>query len=300
MAASSIKESNEQLSGLNLNELLDEDIKLTPDADQVSGIDLTKLVDDDTAPAQDDDQSSGIDLTKLVDDDSAPAPDDAESSEIDLSKLIDDDAVPDDDQFSGIELDEGDIESSSGDQHFSGIELDELEGEESIPTPGKKISRNDRRNHRGKRRFPLLTALMILLLIGIGFLYLQKDNFLTESHQEQFNQKKTLPHVQKFEVENFILLTFESFVIPFKKNMKFSYLSLSISLTLPNKELKREMIGKKDQLRGIIYDTLRKEIIKTKTIPPLEKVKYLIIRRINRVLSAGKISDVYITQFFAV
>ena len=85
-----------------------------------------------------------------------------------------------------------------------------------------------------------------------------------------------------------------------EENREFTYISLSISFKLPNKGLKGEMIEKKEQIRGIIYDVLREEIKKAKEIPPLEKIKAFIIKRVNSAISTGKIDDVYITQFLAV
>jgi flagellar basal body-associated protein FliL len=69
---------------------------------------------------------------------------------------------------------------------------------------------------------------------------------------------------------------------------------------VPNEELKREMMEKKDQLRGIIYDILREEIYKAKEIPSLKKLKEFIIRGVNIALSTGKVNEVYITKFLAV
>ncbi|GAG19995.1 unnamed protein product, partial [marine sediment metagenome] len=96
------------------------------------------------------------------------------------------------------------------------------------------------------------------------------------------------------------LLIFHSFVIPLKENREFTYISLSISFSVPNIELKREMIEKKGRLRGIIYDMLREEMNKVKEIPPLEKLKESITRGVNAALSAGKVNKVYITNFLAV
>ena len=69
---------------------------------------------------------------------------------------------------------------------------------------------------------------------------------------------------------------------------------------MPNKDLKREMIEKKNQLRGIIYDILRDEIHKAQEIPSLEKLKKFIIRGLNMTLSAANVNEVYITKFLAV
>jgi flagellar basal body-associated protein FliL len=69
---------------------------------------------------------------------------------------------------------------------------------------------------------------------------------------------------------------------------------------LPNRELRGELIEKKEQVRGIIYDTLREEINNRREIPSIEEIKGVIIRRVNSAISTGKINDIYITQFLAV
>ncbi|MBA7715303.1 hypothetical protein ES703_124344 [subsurface metagenome] len=115
-----------------------------------------------------------------------------------------------------------------------------------------------------------------------------------------FNLKEETPQSNRLAIPEDQLLIFPSFVIPFKENKRFTYISLSISFNVPNKELKREMIEKKGQLRGIIYDMLREEIHKAKEIPPLKELKKCIIRGLNMTLSAGNVKEVYITKFLAV
>ena len=53
------------------------------------------------------------------------------------------------------------------------------------------------------------------------------------------------PQVKRFPIQNNRLLSFKSFIIPFKEQGKFTYITLSISFELPNKELMDEMIKKK-------------------------------------------------------
>jgi len=188
--------------------------------------------------------------------------------------------------------------SEENDKQFSGLELDQLDvpgGEESESIPEEEDSKSTGGKYREKKRLLLCIAIGLCLLIGIGYLYLRfkKSNM-------PFNLKEETPQSNRLAIPEDQLLIFPSFVIPFKENKRFTYISLSISFNVPNKELKREMIEKKGQLRGIIYDMLREEIHKAEEIPSLEKLKKCIIRGLNMTLSAGNVKEVYITKFLAV
>jgi len=188
--------------------------------------------------------------------------------------------------------------SEENDKQFSGLELDELDvpgGEESESIPKEEDSKSTGGKYRERERLLLCIAIGLCLLIGIGYLYLRwkKSNM-------PFNLKEETPQSNRLAIPEDQLLIFPSFVIPFKENKRFTYISLSISFNVPNKELKREMIEKKNQLRGIIYDILREEIHKAEEIPSLEKLKKFIIRGLNMTLSAGNVNEVYITKFLAV
>ena len=60
------------------------------------------------------------------------------------------------------------------------------------------------------------------------------------------------------------------------------------------------MFKNKNQIKGIIYDLLKVEINKIKEVPSIEELKEFIIKGVNKVLSAGKVTEVYVTQFLAV
>ena len=53
-----------------------------------------------------------------------------------------------------------------------------------------------------------------------------------------------IPQLKWFPIENSKSIKFESFIIPFREHGKFTYISLSISFELPNKELMDEMLEK--------------------------------------------------------
>ena len=174
-------------------------------------------------------------------------------------------------------------------------ESDEPADEERESIPEEEKSKGIWGKYGGKARLSLSIAIGLSLLMGIGYLYLKGKIF-----NITVDQKREIPQFNRLAVPKDQLLIFPSFVIPFKENKRFTYISLSIYFNLPNKELMREMIEEKSELRGIIYDILRQEINKLKEVPSLEELKGFIIRGVNTALSAGKVNEVYITKFLAV
>ena len=103
--------------------------------------------------------------------------------------------------------------------------------------------------------------------------------------------------VKRFPVQSDRSIKFDSFIIPFEEHNRFTYISLSISFDLPNKDLKDEIDKKNTLIRGIIYKTLNKNIKILTTVSSLEKLKRLIIHKVNGVLAGGKINEAIITDF---
>ncbi len=182
------------------------------------------------------------------------------------------------------------------DDQFSGDELDESPksiDEETESISEEMNSKGIWAKHSGKKSVSLCIALGLCLLIGIGYFYLKEETY-------DMPQEEETTQLHRLKIPEAQLLIFPSFVIPLKEKKGFTYISLSISLNVPNKELREEIIAKKEQLRGIIYDILREEINKTEEIPPLEKIKGFLTTRVNMALSAGKVNEIYITKFLAV
>jgi flagellar basal body-associated protein FliL len=188
-------------------------------------------------------------------------------------------------------------ENSEGleEEQFSGDELDESDDIETKPIPEEKNADQPDRRGRGKRGLWLVSAIGLCVLIGIGYLYLKEEKSKGLPRQNS----ETVP-VARISIPGEQLLLFDSFIIPIPENREFTYISLSISFNLPNKEIKREMTEKKKELRGIIYDILAEEIGKRKQVPPLESLKKLIIGGVNSALSTGEVHEVYVTKFLAV
>ena len=199
-------------------------------------------------------------------------------------------------QIAGDELDEpGDEESIE----ISGNELDEPGDEESKSFAGKELNESknkkskalpkEKNKSKGKKKLFLFFVTGICLLAGGVYYFSQNKN-----EKEITSLAKTFPISHD---QSFIL---DSFIIPFKGNQRITYISLNISFKLSNRELMGEMLEKKDQLRGIIYDILGEEINKVKDAPSIQKLKELIIRGVNKVLAAGEVSEAIITDFLPV
>ena len=89
-------------------------------------------------------------------------------------------------------------------------------------------------------------------------------------------------------------------MIPLRKSDTFTYLSIGMNFDVKEGQLRKEMIMKKTELRGIIYDLLDKEINHTETIPSLTTLKRLILKALNLCLSYGEIDGIYVEQYLAV
>lgn len=133
----------------------------------------------------------------------------------------------------------------------------------------------------------MLAAIALGILAATGYLYLQSG-------------KEETPRVEKSRVQTARPIVFDGFVIPVKEHNKFTYISLGISFKPANNKLAEEMTAKRNLLRGIIYDTLEKEINRTREVPSLDKMKAHIIRRADQALTSGGIEGAYVIDFLAV
>jgi flagellar basal body-associated protein FliL len=109
-----------------------------------------------------------------------------------------------------------------------------------------------------------------------------------------------IPKLKWFPIQNCKSIKLEPFIIPFREKGKFTYISLSISFELPNKELMDEMIDKNNWIRGIIYNILSDNIYALENVSSLMKLKQFIIKGVNNVLTAGKVDNAIITDFSTV
>lgn len=180
-------------------------------------------------------------------------------------------------------------------EEFSANKLDESDDTETKPIPEEKNAHQPDRRGSSKKGLWVVSTIGLCVLIGIGYLHLKEEKF--KGLPKQNSEPVPLARISGPEER---VLLFDSFIIPIPENREFTYISLSISFKLPNKEIKRQMTDKKKEFRGIIYDILTEEISKRKEVPPLESLKKLIIGGVNSALSTGEVHKVYVTKFLAV
>jgi flagellar basal body-associated protein FliL len=183
----------------------------------------------------------------------------------------------------------------AGAEQFSGNELNEVVEEEDETTSEEEDQERPHSPKKGRRGVWVGMAVgLFCLLIGVGYLYWERAKPAAVPHREK--RSTAVGNVGSL---NDYMLVFDPFVIPFKGGGEYTYLLLSISLKLPNKQLKREITEVKEQIRGILYDALKEEINKTEDIPSVQELKDFLSEGLDVVLNKGKVDDVYITKFLA-
>lgn len=168
--------------------------------------------------------------------------------------------------------------------------LDESKDKKKKAFFQKKNTKDKPKKHVWKKKafFCLLTG--TLLFAGLS-LY----PFLKTRQEIEW-----IPQLKWFSIQNSNSIKFEPFIIPFREHGKFTYISLSISFELPNKELMGEMIEKNNWIRGIIYKILSENIYVLENVSSLMKLKKFIINNVNDVLTSGKVDKAIITDFSTV
>jgi len=154
----------------------------------------------------------------------------------------------------------------------------------------KKNTKNKPKKHVWKKRAFFYFVTGILVLAGLSLFPFLKN----------MQENVWIPKLKWFPIQNFKSIKFEPFIIPFREHGKFTYISLSISFELPNKELMDEMIEKNNWIRGIIYNILNDNIYVLENVSSLMKLKQFIINGVNNILTSGKVDKAIITDFSTV
>ncbi len=205
---------------------------------------------------------------------------------------------------SQVNIAAGDVFGGSGKQETKPDPVPERSSENTSKEQGGKGTKPDsnrgnppvrRRNYGTKSKFLLVIAIGISLFLGIGYIYVKPNNL-------KLNNKKLdiVPGRKVFPIPKGESIIFDPFIVLFKNNTRFTYISLSIVISLPNNEVRNEMTRKRDRIRGILYDMFIEEVNRENRIPPIDHLKKSIIRTVNRVLSVGVVKEVFVTQFLAV
>ncbi len=173
---------------------------------------------------------------------------------------------------------------------FIDNELNRSKDKQSKTYTEKKIKFKDiKKKFRNKRTLFLFLVAGVCLLVGGSYYFIQHKNW------EKIPSRSNIfpiPHDKTF--------IFESFILPIQKKQGYTYISLNLLFELSNMRLKGEIVEKNEQLRGIIYDILEQEIHRVEDADALEKLKTLIIKRTNTVLTSGEVREVFITNFILV
>ena len=206
---------------------------------------------------------------------------------------------PNDEKFSG-----DDLEELKDDDRALAELLDEPEDTVSVASKGPQAPLPDKdgvsveeieKQSSGRAVKSRKRRLLFLGALAVGTGLLAVVAYLGLQHPKGLG-----PLIKRGSIPAERSLVFDSFVIPYKEDHRFTYVSLSVSFKSRNPELIKEMTEKKNHLRGIIYDVLDEEINRIKELPSLEQLKPFIIMAVNRVLFKGKVDDAYIMNYFAV
>jgi len=251
-----------EITGADLDEAEDEEIS------EITGHELDEPGDEEIS------EITGHELDELGDE---------EISEITGADL--DEA--EDEEISNITGNEMDKPECPEDKKNSGNELKESKDKENRSyTEEKNKSKGSKKKFRGKRSLSLVFVVG-MCLFAIGSYYFSQNE----------NGKKIISRVNIFPIPCDPSFIFESFIIPFQKKQGYTYISLGLSFELSSMELKKEIIEKKDQLRGVIYELLSQEIHTVEDARSLEKLKALILKKANNILTSGEVHEAIITDF---
>lgn len=173
---------------------------------------------------------------------------------------------------------------------FNGNELDDTDSEEA-PTINMEINAASSvpPDSKEKNKF-MLTRILLVFVFAISAIFLGRYFFGKKNNPEAV--PTTIPEVQ--------LTKFDSFVIPYTGRKNYSYISLSVSFYLPQEAVRLEIDEKKHLLRGTIYELISRRTQQPGWAPSLLKLKDLIRKAVNRELSAGQVTELFITHYLVI
>jgi flagellar basal body-associated protein FliL len=277
----SIDEENEEVAGDEPDDPRDEEISETTghelddsideENEEVTGDELDDPGDEDIS------ETTGHELDE---------PGDEKSAEVTGDEPDD----PGGEQSEKVTEDDLDAPGVPESKSFAGNELNRSKDKQSKTYTEKKNKfKGIKKKFRVKRTWFLFLLTGICLLAGGSYYFIQHKN------GKEINSRKNIfpiPHDKSF--------IFESFILPIQRKQGYTYISLDLLLELSNIKLKGEIVEKKDQLRGIIYDILEQEILRVEDAGALDNLKTLIIKRANTVLTSGEVREAFITNFLLV
>jgi flagellar basal body-associated protein FliL len=151
-----------------------------------------------------------------------------------------------------------------------------------------KAETSKKTRFKGRVLLPVLVFLLIPGLVWIGYSFVEKR----ERRGVRFPIRLEAP------IRN-CMVNFADFLIPLGVKSRHTMISLSFSLQLPNGELEKAVEGRMNELRGMIYDTLREEFGNWEGIPSVQAVKDGIGRAMALALPGIQVKEIYIGRFLA-
>ena len=270
-----------ETSGEERDDMVDDEIE------EIAGHELDEPMDEESA------EITGHELDEPMDEESAEIaghepdePGDENSSEV----AGDEPDGQEGEQSEKVTVHDLDVPRIPESKSFIDNELNRSKDKQSKTYSEKKIKFKDiKKKFRNKRTLFLFLVVGVCLLVGGSYYFIQhKNGEKIPSRSNIF----PIPHDKTF--------IFESFILPIQKKQGYTYISLNFLFELSNMRLKGEIGEKNEQLRGIIYDILEQEIHRLEDADALEKLKTLIIKRTNTVLTSGEVREVFITNFILV
>ncbi len=224
----------------------------------------------------------------------ASVPDDdgfSDSTNISGDELDDDDGFGDSTNISGGELDDEDAlvedESSSRGPQSENIQANPANQKD---TPAQKSDKSTARSSSWKKRSIYLVTVLGLIVAAIigyqGWRMVSQPEPIEAAIQQPI--KATVAPIK-----------LDAFIIPYH-NGNFSYISLDVSMDVPEGPMRTELISKIGLIRGRIYELLLVYIREIGDVPAPEKIKVIISKAVSTSLSKGEIGKLYLTQFLVI
>lgn len=140
-----------------------------------------------------------------------------------------------------------------------------------------------------------IAFLLLFLLLAMAALFWSR----TSPVERLARQDAALPVVAQVTVQKNAVMAFDPFLIPLGEKSRYAFISLSFSVELPNGQSGKLVKEKVNELRGMIYDTLKEDFHKAEGIPLVQKVKERIDQAIRMTLPGEEVREVYFSQFLA-
>lgn len=172
---------------------------------------------------------------------------------------------------------------------FSGNELDETKYDDETLAVQEAVAANSVKNKPNRKRL-ILICILITTFIAISIVIYGKYLF----------PRRNKPEAVPMKISGIQITKLNSFIIPYSKGNNYSYISISVSLYLPEEAIRNEVAEKRNMLRGTIYELINRQAQNPGWEPSLQQLKYLIREGINEKLSAGKIRELFITEYLVI